>query len=559
MVSSPKRTLHCETSSANASGPVNQCFSSLVASAAVGSSQITGCPNEMSSSINPPVVQHQYDLRRKFSSLDHRSHVSFTDPIVIDLQPTSITQVVNHSNTSPSFGLPPRKKVKRCGLHSSLLEAAHYLLYQLPDEVLLSIFSYLLEKDLCRVAQVCKRFNVIADDIEVWRSLYQELYEYELPLELNHGSKQEILPKFNPLKDCKVANPWKQSFKQLYRSLHVRQGYKEEYESNVLRYQGRSVTFFNTIEQAIKHKNPDGEDSDPLPIILIHSGVHRPDFLTIDCNIMMIGAAPGNVAENVILEKETGSTITFVDGAKQAYLGYVTLKFSPDVGNSSNAHQKHYCLEITDNSSPTVDHCIIRSTSTVGAAVCVSGPEAEPVIKNCDVSDCENVGLYITDHAKGIYEENEISRNALAGVWVKNYANPIMRRNHIHRGRDVGVFTFDNGQGYFKENDIHDNRIAGFEVKAGANPTVVRCEIHHGQTGGIYVHENGSGQFIENRIHSNNFAGVWITSQSNPTIRKNEIYNGHQGKQTVSYCENLMTYSFLLPQAVFIFSVRVVV
>ena len=46
---------------------------------------------------------------------------------------------------------------------------------------------------------------------------------------------------------------------------------------------------------------------------------------------------------------------------------------------------------------------------------------------------------------QGIYEDNEISRNALAGVWVKDNANPIMRRNHIHHGRDVGIFTFDNG------------------------------------------------------------------------------------------------------------------
>lgn len=46
---------------------------------------------------------------------------------------------------------------------------------------------------------------------------------------------------------------------------------------------------------------------------------------------------------------------------------------------------------------------------------------------------------------QGMYEDNEISRNALAGVWVKNHANPIMRRNHIHHGRDVGIFTFDSG------------------------------------------------------------------------------------------------------------------
>lgn len=36
----------------------------------------------------------------------------------------------------------------------------------------------------------------------------------------------------------------------------------------------------------------------------------------------------------------------------------------------------------------------------VGAAVCVSGAGADPHIKRCDISDCENVGLYITDYAQ---------------------------------------------------------------------------------------------------------------------------------------------------------------
>lgn len=38
--------------------------------------------------------------------------------------------------------------------------------------------------------------------------------------------------------------------------------------------------------------------------------------------------APGNVAENVILERDTDSTVTFVEGAKESYLGYITLKVS---------------------------------------------------------------------------------------------------------------------------------------------------------------------------------------------------------------------------------------
>ncbi|CAF4765016.1 unnamed protein product [Pieris macdunnoughi] len=74
---------------------------------------------------------------------------------------------------------------------------------------------------------------------------------------------------------------------------------------------------------------------------------------------------PGNVAESVVLEREAESTLTFAEGANRAYAGHMTLKFSPDA-TSTMQHHKHYCLEVSDNCSPTVDHCIIRSAS-VGA------------------------------------------------------------------------------------------------------------------------------------------------------------------------------------------------
>lgn len=43
-----------------------------------------------------------------------------------------------------------------------------YLQEDLPDEVLLKIFSYLLEFDLCRASRVCKRFQTISNDVELW-------------------------------------------------------------------------------------------------------------------------------------------------------------------------------------------------------------------------------------------------------------------------------------------------------------------------------------------------------------------------------------------------------
>lgn len=395
--------------------------------------------------------------------------------------------------------------------------AAQYLQYELPDEVLLAIFSYLLEKDLCRLAQVCRRFNTIANDSELWKRLYQSVFEYDSPL----FNPQICKFVFEKPEESDYVNPWKESFRQLYRGVHVRPGYQNRKYSS-----GRGIMYFDTIQAALDYPDEkalnstgsgssgsggggggDGvarggggsiavaavagnivvnpgisnaggvglqpnagaggvilgssggacvnslpnlyEDNDQpainsAPLIFLHSGHYKGEYLFIDSDVTLIGAAPGNVAESVVLEREAGSTVMFVEGAKYAYLGYLSLKFSPDV-TSTVSHHKHYCLDIGENSSPTIDNCIIRSSSVVGAAVCVGGVNANPVIRNCDISDCENVGLYVTDYAQGTYEHNEISRNALAGIWVKNFASPIMRENHIHHGRDVGIFTFENG------------------------------------------------------------------------------------------------------------------
>lgn len=82
---------------------------------------------------------------------------------------------------------------------------------------------------------------------------------------------------------------------------------------------------YDSIERA--YSFVDSEDMDNA-IIFIHSGMYLTEYLFVDTNVIMIGAAPGNVIDNVIIERGTESTITFVEGAKEAYLGYVTLKVS---------------------------------------------------------------------------------------------------------------------------------------------------------------------------------------------------------------------------------------
>lgn len=247
----------------------------------------------------------------------------------------------------------------------------------MPDEVLLTIFNYLMEQDLCRVSQVCKRFQAIANDTELWKSLYQQVYEYDLPLFNPTSCKFEFV---SP-DDSDYPNPWKESFRQLYRGVHVRPGFQD------LKFKGRNLPYFNTVQSALDYideyrsngnSSPNSnmisnqgncsddsqtmEDATPQHLVFLHAGTYRGEFLVIDNDVALIGAASGNVAESVTLERESESTVMFVEGARRAYAGHLTLKFNPDV-TSTVPHHKHYCLEVGENCSPTIDHCIIRSTS----------------------------------------------------------------------------------------------------------------------------------------------------------------------------------------------------
>uniref|UniRef100_A0A7N5ZUM8 F-box protein 11a n=1 Tax=Anabas testudineus TaxID=64144 RepID=A0A7N5ZUM8_ANATE len=509
----------------------------------------------------PGAQNSPYQLRRK--SLPKRT-----------VCPTKTNMEGASTSTTENFGhRPKRPRVSGKCQDLPAAPAEQYLQEKLPDEVVLKIFSYLLEQDLCRAACVCKRFSELANDPILWKRLYMEVFEYTRPMMHPEAGK---FYQINP-EEYEQPNPWKESFQQLYKGAHVKPGFAEHFYSNPARYKGRdNMFYYDTIEDALGG----GQEPHFDGLIFVHSGIYTDEWIYIESPITMIGAAPGKVDEKVIIENTRDSTFVFMEGSEDAYVGYMTIRFNPD-DKSAQHHNAHHCLEITVNCSPIIDHCIIRSTCTVGSAVCVSGQGACPTIKHCNISDCENVGLYITDHAQGIYEDNEISNNALAGIWVKNHGNPIIRRNHIHHGRDVGVFTFDHvtrfsfilfvavkGQtGYFESCNIHRNRIAGFEVKAGnaifngnqggvyifgdgrgliegndiygnalagiqirtnSCPIVRHNKIHDGQHGGIYVHEKGQGVIEENEVYSNTLAGVWVTTGSTPVLRRNRIHSGKQ-------------------------------
>jgi F-box protein 11 len=255
-----------------------------------------------------------------------------------------------------------------------------YLEYKLPDEVMLKIFSYLDDSDLCRVAQVCRRFHTVSNDSNLWRHVFQSVFEYSRPLFRTENGYEFCEDKPAGQAASWGANsPWKESCRALRHGVHV----WPNVGSSAPNRRVKNVVIHPTIEAALRACEPPPESTatatDKPPLIILHKGVYSNEQLVISSNVHIIGAAPGEptaISEAVVIERDAEYTMLFVEGAKDAYVGYVTLKFTADSSNGANgsglpnAHNpRHYCVEISGpNCSPTIQRCIIRSSS-VGESI----------------------------------------------------------------------------------------------------------------------------------------------------------------------------------------------
>ncbi|XP_028393025.1 F-box only protein 11-like isoform X2 [Dendronephthya gigantea] len=416
--------------------------------------------------------------------------------------------VVRANSTS---SCQPRAK-RSCNVHRlrrMSVQTGHpttpYFQCRLPDEVLLNLFSFLLAKDICRLACVCKRFVKICQDSTLWEKLYKRTFGLDYILRNDEQTRglYEKMPPGDVMKDS-----WREAFTSFYQSHHV--------VSSDSQKACEDLKYHSSLKEAITSVPENGT-------IIIHPGIYREE-LVVKKQVTIIGTGFEEKPQ-VTLEGSNATVLKFLPGSGASYVRNINVKYVS--GDSLSCRPS--CIEVGPDCSTIIHRCVVVSKAIAGSTVYVHGQTARPRVINCSITDSENVGIFINNNGQGIYESNDISNNKLAGVWVKNGANPIMRNNKVHHGRDVGFFIFDNGQGYYDGNDVFSNRIAGYEVRTGGNPTVVRCKIHHGLTGGIYVHDEGRGQFLENKIYANTFAGVWVTSRSNPTIRENEIFSGQQG------------------------------
>ena len=376
-------------------------------------------------------ASHPYDLRRKLKNgkvaheFDRRSSCGH-----VSRAPRSATHSPSHSPSQTQ-----RKKIRRlcnsCSTnHADLsklgnplfvnLKSGDDYISKLPDELLLKIFSYLQEKELSAVSPVSKKFNSIANDSKLWKRLYQDLYEYDLPLFREANCEFT----FKSVEEADMPNPWKASFKQLYNGIHVHQESDLDSLRNEVLKRSRPFAFSSNQFGNQFGDRKEAAAGHRAPLVFIHKGHYKPKSILIDYDVVLIGAAPGpadSIAKQVVIANDKETTLCFTNAVRNSYLGYVTLLFKPEekvcYDQSPQAPQPPNALRVDKMARPRIANCILRSTCEIGSTIYVTGDGTEPRISDCRIADCSNVGCFVDSYAKGWYQNNFIARNALAGVW----------------------------------------------------------------------------------------------------------------------------------------------
>jgi len=247
------------------------------------------------------------------------------------------------------------------------------------------------------------------------------------------------------------------------------------------------------------------EAARPGDRILVRRGLYQ-EGLVLDKPLEILGDGP---VQEIEVQARGANALLFK--ANIGRVANLTLRQTGGRGRWS-------CVDITQGRLE-LEGCDITSQNLAGVGI---RNGADPRLRHNTIHDNKQNGVVVYDNGLGTLEDNDITANGFSGVMIKN-ANPTLRRNQIHDNKQSGVLVYDKGLGTLEDNDITANGFSGVEITTGANPTLRRNQIHDNKQHGVYVHDNGLGTLEDNDITANGYAGVVISTGGNPTVRRSRI------------------------------------
>ena len=281
---------------------------------------------------------------------------------------------------------------------------------------------------------------------------------------------------------------------------------------------------YKSISEAIKNAKPGTK-------IMVRPGTYK-EGLVINKEVEIIG---DGLRENIIIES-TESDCILMETDKALVKG-LTLR-----GKAGTNNNKYSTVDIPQGKL-ILDDCDITSDSL--SCIAIHGVAANPTIRNCQIHDGKESGVYVYNKGQATVDNCDIFSNTLSGIEIKEEGNVLIRNCQIHDTKQAGVNVYNKGQGTVDDCDIFSNFNSGIAIREEGNPTIRDCQIHDNKKAGVFVHNKGQRTVKNCDIFSNTLSGIAIREEGNPTIRncqihdtkKRGVYVYNKGQGTVENCE----------------------
>ncbi|MDO4558375.1 MAG: right-handed parallel beta-helix repeat-containing protein, partial [Planctomycetia bacterium] len=235
----------------------------------------------------------------------------------------------------------------------------------------------------------------------------------------------------------------------------------------------------------------DGHNSDsPRPSILLLTGIHRLDEpIVLTRGISIRGESP----DQTIIESARNVAFQF-DSEERCSLENLTVRCVAKTPPEDNVPGRppEAALQITKG-TPRFYHCIVRSE--MGNGISLHGVGTSVECDQCRIEDVGSKGIFVSEHATGIFAEVVVMGAAYIGILMTTQANPLFNYCVVRNGRGNGIDARTASRGTFHRCRIYSNGYSGMEISGRANPTVTSSEITSNGHWGVNAFDSALGVF----------------------------------------------------------------
>jgi parallel beta-helix repeat protein len=159
---------------------------------------------------------------------------------------------------------------------------------------------------------------------------------------------------------------------------------------------------------------------------------------------------------------------------------------------------------------------------------------AQPILESNTCRGNKLSGIAYFGSASGAARHNICSGNGKHGIYVGGHAKPALENNTCQWNKESGIAYFGSASGAARYNTCRGNRLHGIGVDEQSQPTLENNTCQRNKYNGIAYFGRASGAARHNTCSGNGGDGIYVGVEAKPTLERNTCqgnkYNG------IAYC-----------------------